>query len=73
MDFDPEIAVRLVWSGVDVVHVPTRVRYPSAAEGGVSHYRGFRDTVLISLMHASLCALGLWNLSTRPFRRGLGS
>ena len=27
MDFDIEIAVRLVWLGVPVVNVPTRVRY----------------------------------------------
>jgi polyprenyl-phospho-N-acetylgalactosaminyl synthase len=71
MEFDPEIAVRLVWSGVPVVHVATRVRYLSADEGGVSHYRGLRDTVRISVMHASLCAAGLWRLVTFPFRRSL--
>jgi glycosyltransferase involved in cell wall biosynthesis len=69
MDFDPEIAVRLVWDGLPVVHVPTRVRYLSQEEGGVSHYKGFEDTVRISLMHASLCFRGLWRLVTSPFRR----
>lgn len=71
MDFDPEIAVRLVWDGLPVVHVPTRVRYLSPEEGGVSHYRGLEDTVRISMMHASLCARGLWRLLTSPFRRSL--
>lgn len=63
MDFDPEIAVRLVWRGLSVVNVPTRVRYMSEEEGGVSHYRAFRDNVLVSIMHARLCIvryLGFW-------------
>ncbi len=51
MDFDVEIAVRLVWDGVPVINQPTRVHYP---EGGVSHFRALRDNVLISWMHARL-------------------
>ena len=54
MDFDPEIAVRLVWRGLEVVNVDAHVRY---FEGGVSHYRAFRDNVLVALMHARLCIL----------------
>lgn len=68
MDFDPEIAVRLVWAGVQVVHVPTRVVYVAPAAGGVSHYRGFIDTALISLAHARLCAEGLVRILTWPVR-----
>jgi glycosyltransferase involved in cell wall biosynthesis len=71
MDFDPEIAVRLVWNGVPIAHVSTRVRYLTSDEGGVSHYKGFRDTVRISLMHTSLVVTGLWRLVTSPFRRTL--
>ena len=52
MDFDPEIAVRMVWSKVPVVNLPTRVRYPEA--GGVSHFRLVRDNALISWMHTRL-------------------
>jgi len=51
MDFDTEIAVRLYWSGMGVVNVPTRVRYP---EDGVSHFRVWKDNVLISAMHTRL-------------------
>jgi glycosyltransferase involved in cell wall biosynthesis len=69
MDFDPEIAVRLAWADVPIEHVETRVKYISAAEGGVSHYRGFADTFFISLMHARLCVLGLWLALSRPFKR----
>ena len=55
MDFDPEIAVRLVRTGLSVVHVRTNVRYLSRGEGGVSHYRLLRDTLLISWMHTRMC------------------
>jgi glycosyltransferase involved in cell wall biosynthesis len=54
MDFDPEIVVRLAWMGVPFVHVPTRVRYFTAAEGGVSHWRAFEDNWLIGKMHTRL-------------------
>jgi glycosyltransferase involved in cell wall biosynthesis len=62
MDFDPEVAVRLAWAGTPIARVPTRIRYFSRAEGGVSHYRPFVDTVHISLMHTrlTLTALFLW-------------
>ena len=54
MDFDPEIAVRLVWAGLAVVNIPTRVRYISREQGGVSHFRMVRDNALISWMHTRL-------------------
>jgi glycosyltransferase involved in cell wall biosynthesis len=68
MDFDPEIAVRLVWAGVAVVHVPTPVIYRSAEAGGVSHYRGVVDTLLIAGAHVRLCTEGVLRLLTKPFR-----
>lgn len=71
MDFDPEVAVRLVWAGHPVMHVATHVRYVPRSEGGVSHYRLVRDTLLISLMHATLCVLGLGKLLTWPLRSAL--
>jgi glycosyltransferase involved in cell wall biosynthesis len=51
MNFDTDILVRLYWSGLEVVNVPTHVGYPA---DGVSHFRGFHDNVLISRMHATL-------------------
>lgn len=57
MDFDPEIAVRLVWEGVPTRNVETHVRYVSAEDGGVSHFHAFKDNVLISLMHSRLMTL----------------
>jgi glycosyltransferase involved in cell wall biosynthesis len=53
-DFDPEAAVRLSWAGVRAVNLPAPVRYLSAAEGGVSHFRYGRDNALLTWMHARL-------------------
>jgi len=68
MDFDPEIAVRLAWAGVDIVHVPTPVIYRPVSAGGVSHYRGVRDTLLIAATHFWLCTEGVLRLLTYPVR-----
>ncbi|GGC07255.1 hypothetical protein GCM10007205_15530 [Oxalicibacterium flavum] len=53
-DFDPEAVVRLAWRGVRPVNVPTRVRYLSAEEGGVSHFNYWRDNKLLTWMHTRL-------------------
>lgn len=53
MDFDTEIMVRMFWDGVDVLSLPTRVRYPT---DGVSHFDLWRDNLRISRMHARLFA-----------------
>ena len=69
MDFDVEIAVKLVWLGCPVVNLPTQVRYLSAEEGGVSHFQMWRDNVRISWAHLRLCALAVLRLLTgRPLR-----
>ena len=51
MDFDTDIMVKLYWRGVEVISVPTRVRYN---QDGSSNFRMFKDNVLISLMHTRL-------------------
>jgi glycosyltransferase involved in cell wall biosynthesis len=51
MDFDTEILVRLHWREQPMVWLPTRVRYPA---DGISHFRLWRDNLLISAMHARL-------------------
>ncbi|MBL8726799.1 MAG: glycosyltransferase family 2 protein [Planctomycetes bacterium] len=55
MDFDVEIAVRMARAGVEVVNLPVRVRYLTAAEGGISHFQPVRDIVRLSWMHSRLC------------------
>lgn len=68
MDFDPEISVLLYRSGVPVVNLPTKVRYLSAEEGGVSNFRQWRDNALISWMHTRLCFSGVWHVLLRALR-----
>lgn len=53
-DFDVEAVVRLCWRGVRPVNVPAKVRYFTAAEGGVSHFNYFRDNRLLTWMHFRL-------------------
>lgn len=53
-DFDPEAVVRLCWRGVVPVNVDAPVRYFSADEGGVSHFRYLRDNTLLTWMHTRL-------------------
>lgn len=65
MDFDTDIMVRLYWEGIRIVNVPTRVRY---LPGGTSHFRMWRDNLLISRMHARLFFGMLRRLPGRLFR-----
>ncbi len=51
MEFDIEFGVRMMWHGVPVRNVPTRVQY---FEGGISHFRGFWDTARIAGTHGKL-------------------
>lgn len=53
-DFDVEAAVRLCWRGVRPISVDAPVRYLSAAEGGVSHFKYVRDNILLTWMHSRL-------------------
>ena len=53
-DFDTEAVVRLAWRGVAPINIAAPVRYLSAAEGGVSHFRYVRDNALLTWMHARL-------------------
>lgn len=51
MDFDPELAVRLVWAGLPVVPLPTRVVY---RRGGLSHFSLARDYPRLAWLYARL-------------------
>jgi len=53
-DFDPEAVVRLCWAGVRPINLDAPVRYLSAAEGGVSHFKYLRDNTLLTWMHTRL-------------------
>ena len=53
-DFDPEAVVRLCWAGVQPINKDAPVRYLSAEEGGMSHFRYLRDNILLTWMHTRL-------------------
>jgi glycosyltransferase involved in cell wall biosynthesis len=59
MEFDIEILVRMVRRGTPVVNLPVAVRYLTAEEGGVSHFRMVRDNARFSWMHCRLCTEGI--------------
>ncbi len=67
MDFDVEIAVKLARAGVRVINLPVAVRYPSPEEGGVSHFRTWRDNLGFCALHSRLCMTGVVD---RVLRRG---
>jgi glycosyltransferase involved in cell wall biosynthesis len=51
MAFDIDIVVRLYWQGLKVINIPTAVKYPY---DGVSHFKLWRDNILITQIHARL-------------------
>lgn len=53
MDFEPELAVRLAWTGVPVLNVATRVRYFA---DGLSHFDVVWDDVRLTWLYARLTA-----------------
>jgi glycosyltransferase involved in cell wall biosynthesis len=60
-DFDPELAVRLVWAGVPVLNRPAACRYLRPEDGGCSHFRYFRDNLRMVWLHTRLITeLLLW-------------
>jgi glycosyltransferase involved in cell wall biosynthesis len=71
MDFDVEVAVRLVWRGVTALNLPTKVRYLTAEEGGVSHYRMVRDNLTMVWLHTRLVLQALGRLVAWPIRASL--
>jgi glycosyltransferase involved in cell wall biosynthesis len=73
MQFDIEIAVKLAWRGTPVINLPTKVRYLSAGEGGISHFRMFEDNLRISWLHTRLVFGAVLRLLSWPFRAGYRS
>jgi len=71
-DFDPEAVVRMCWLGVRPLNKPAPVRYFRPDEGGVSHFRYWRDNALLTWMHVRLFVgflLRLPALAARRLRR----
>ncbi len=71
-DFDTEAVVRLAWRGVTPIDVDAPVKYLTAEEGGVSHFRYGRDNVLLTWMHLRLMLEFLLRLPLLAARRVAG-
>lgn len=71
-DFDTEAVVRLAWRGVKPVNIDAPVKYLTAEEGGVSHFRYGRDNVLLTWMHARLMVEFVLRLPVLVFRKLAG-
>lgn len=68
-DFDTEAVVRLAWRGVKPVNLDAPVKYLSADEGGVSHFRYGRDNALLTWMHTRLMVEFVLRLPLLAWRR----
>lgn len=66
MEFDPEVAVRMVWAGTPVLNVPAKVRYPA---GGLSNFRLLEDNLRLFWMHTRLMTLLVTGWILGPWRR----
>jgi predicted LPLAT superfamily acyltransferase len=66
MDFDTAMIVRLAWSGVPTLGLPTRVTYP---RGGVSHFRMLRDNLQIFRTHVLLVTEWFFRLPMLAWRK----
>ena len=68
-DFDPEASVRMAWAGTPIINLTVPVTYFSPSEGGVSHFKYFRDNVLLTGMHIRLIFGFLARLPVLLWRR----
>lgn len=71
-DFDTEAVVRLAWRGIKPVNLDAPVRYLTAEEGGVSHFRYGRDNTLLTWMHLRLMVEFVLRLPALWLRRVRG-
>jgi glycosyltransferase involved in cell wall biosynthesis len=71
-DFDTEAVVRLAWRGVKPINVDAPVKYLSADEGGVSHFRYGRDNLLLTWMHTRLMVEFVLRLPLLIWRKATG-
>ncbi len=68
-DFDAEAVVRLSWRGVTAINIPAPVRYFAPTDGGISHFKYWRDNVLLTAMYLRLGAAWLVRIPVLIARR----
>ncbi len=68
-DVETQLAVRLSWAGVPCVNLETPVIYRPKGAGGISHYRYWRDNILMIRTHAKLLAGAAFRYPALVLRR----
>ncbi|ATC64394.1 glycosyl transferase family 2 [Nibricoccus aquaticus] len=71
-DFDPEVAVRMIWNGTPTLNIPATCRYLAKSDGGISHFHYLRDNLRMIWLHARLLTqliLWRWPAALRHQRR----
>lgn len=66
-EWEVEVIVRALWAALPIREVPVSVYYPPP-EARTSHYRGFADSLLISLLHCRLVPRSMLRPVWRPRR-----
>lgn len=69
MGYDPEVMIHAIWAGIPIRTVPTKVRYLTPEEGGVSHFRMVRDNILNIWVHTRLLLQAPFRILMRLMRR----
>lgn len=62
MEFEIELLVKACWRKMDLVFVPTSVRYP---EGGTSHFRMIRDNLRLAAAHSNLISQRMFAIAMK--------
>ncbi len=71
-DFDPEMAVRLLWNNTPPIQLPAPVRYVPATEGGISHFHYLRDNLRMIVLHCRLLPAALIRMPEMLRRKDSG-
>lgn len=68
MSFDPEVMIRAHWANIPLHKIPTRVRYLSSEEGGISHFKMINDNVRHTWVHIRLLLQAPYRLFLRAVK-----
>jgi glycosyltransferase involved in cell wall biosynthesis len=67
-DFDPEVAVRLIWMGIPAFKVNAAVEYIEKEHGGISHFHYLRDNARFVVLHVRLLLQAPFHWISQLFR-----
>ncbi len=68
MGFDTEIIVKCYLNGINIINLPTKVKY---LKNGVSHFNCLKDNIEITWMHTQLCCYALYKIITLKWRKNV--